>query len=112
MGLKEVEAVERGLKIQTTVVPLEYVPKAGAIRDTRGLIKLVVGDPSYRILGVHILSGQAADLVHIGVLAVKHKLTIGDIVNTVFVYPTMAEALKIAALSFRKDITKLSCCAE
>ena len=71
-----------------------------------------MGDPSYRTLGVHILSGQAADLIHIGMLAVKHKLTISDMVNTVFVYPTMAEALKIAALSFRKDATELSCCAE
>lgn len=112
VGLKEAEAVEKGLKIQTTVIPLEYVPKAAAIRDTRGLVKLVVGDPSYQILGVHMLSAQAADLIHIGVLAVKHKLNVGDIINTTFVYPTMAEALKIAALSFRKDVTKLSCCAE
>ena len=30
----------------------------------------------------------------------------------IHVYPTMAEALKIVALSFYRDIEKLSCCAE
>jgi hypothetical protein len=28
-----------------------------------------------------------------------------------FVYPTMAEALKIVAISFTKDVNRLSCCA-
>ena len=35
-----------------------------------------------------------------------------DFIDMVHVYPTMAEALKIAALSFFKDVSKLSCCAE
>ncbi len=50
--------------------------------------------------------------LHIGVLAVRHKLTVGDLLRATFVYPTLAEAFKIAALSFSKDVTKLSCCAQ
>lgn len=38
--------------------------------------------------------------------------TLGDFVGLVHVYPTMAEALKIAAISRFKDPSKLSCCAE
>ncbi|HEY9205604.1 MAG TPA: hypothetical protein VIO58_06750 [Candidatus Methanoperedens sp.] len=65
-----------------------------------------------RILGVHIVASLAADMIHEGVLAVKYGLTIDDIIDTVHVFPTMTEALKLVAQSFRKDVSKISCCAE
>lgn len=111
VGMKESVARASGRKVLTTVVPFEHVPKAGAIRDTRGLIKMVVDAKDYTILGVHILGPEAPDLIHLGVLAIQNKMTVGDVIRTVFVYPTMAEAFKIAAISFKKDVTKLSCCA-
>jgi mercuric reductase len=111
VGLREETARNLGKKVLTTVVPFEHVPKAGAIRDTRGLIKLVVDAKDYTILGVHILSDAAPDLIHLGVLAIQNRMTVGDVIRTVFVYPTLAEAFKIAAISFKKDVTKLSCCA-
>ncbi len=111
VGMKESVARASGRKVLTTVVPFEHVPKAGAIRDTRGLIKMVVDAKDYTILGVHILGPEAPDLIHLGVLAIQNKMMVGDVIRTVFVYPTMAEAFKIAAISFQKDVTKLSCCA-
>jgi mercuric reductase len=112
VGLKEEEARAQGYRVAVAKIPFEYVPKAAAIRDTRGLLKMVVDEKTYRILGVHLVSAEAADLIHIGVLAVRHKLTVGDLIRATFVYPTLAEAFKIAAISFKKDVTKLSCCAQ
>jgi len=43
-------------------------------------------------------------------LAIKHRMTIDDIIDTVHVFPTVAESLKIVALAFYKDVEKLSCC--
>ncbi len=111
VGLKEREAREKGFKVETTTLPFTLVPKAAAIRDTRGVFKMVVDASTYRILGVHIVAPDAADLIHLGTLAIRHKLTVGDLIRMVFVYPTMTEVYKIAALSFKKDVTKLSCCA-
>ena len=62
-----------------------------------------------RILGVHILADLAADMMHEAVMAIKYRLTIDDIIDTV---PTMSEAIKLVATSFKQDVTKLSCCAE
>ncbi len=112
VGLKEEEARARGHRVAVAKIPFAHVPKAGAVRDTRGLLKMVVDERTYRILGVHVLSAAAADLIPIGVLAVRHKLAVGDLVRATFVYPTLAEAFKIAAISFQKDVTKLSCCAQ
>src|SRR6266704_1659552 len=81
-------------------------------QDTRGLVKMVADASTGRILGVHILADNAADIIHEAVLAVKYRLTIDDIIDTVHVFPTMTESIKLAATSFRKDIDQLSCCAE
>ena len=112
VGLTEKEAHERGYNCACRTIAMSKVPKAVIIRETRGLVKMVADASTGRILGVHILADNAADIIHEAVLAVKHKLTIDDIIDTVHVFPTVAESIKLAATSFRKDIDQLSCCAE
>jgi mercuric reductase len=90
----------------------DLVPKAHIIGDTRGLVKLVADAENKQVVGLHILSPHAADLIHERVLAVKFGLTIDDIIDTVHVFPTLSEAIKLAAQSFYKDVGKLSCCTE
>jgi mercuric reductase len=92
---------------------MENVPKALTVNDIKGLIKMVV-DPQKknRIVGVHIISSIAADMIHEAVMAVKYRFTIDDIIDTVHVFPTMSESIKLVATSFKQDISKLSCCAE
>lgn len=112
VGLTEREVLERGYQCNCRTIEMKDVPKALITGQTRGLIKMVIDNRTHRILGVHILSDLAADMIHEGVLAVKHKLAIADIIDTVHVFPTMSEALKLAAQSFTKDVTSLSCCIE
>jgi len=112
VGLTEKGAHEHGIECACRTIPMAKVPKAVVVRDTRGLIKMVVNASTGRILGVHILADNAADVIHEAVLAVKYKLTIDDIIDTVHVFPTMTESIKLVATSFRKDIDQLSCCAE
>lgn len=112
VGLTEAEANRRGIKCACGILPLDLVPKAHVMGDTRGLVKLVADTESKRVVGLHILSPHAADLIHEGVLAVKFGLTIDDIVDTVHVFPTLSEGIKLAAQSFYKDVGNLSCCTE
>jgi mercuric reductase len=112
VGLTDREANEKGYKCACRTVEMSKVPKAITIRETRGLVKMVADNETGRILGVHILADNAADIIQEGVLAVKHKLTVDDIIDTVHVFPTIAESIKLAAVSFRKNLDELSCCAE
>ncbi|HEY5620888.1 MAG TPA: mercury(II) reductase, partial [Candidatus Bathyarchaeia archaeon] len=112
VGLTDREANEKGYQCACRTVEMSIVPKAMTIRETRGLVKMVAESSTGRILGVHILAENAADIIHEGVLAVKYKLTIDDIINTVHVFPTVSESIKLAAMSYRKDLSQLSCCAE
>ena len=49
--------------------------------------------------------------IQTAVLAIKHRLTVTDLADTLFPYLTTVEGLKLAALGFEKDVAKLSCCA-
>ncbi len=112
VGLTEAQAHAAGHRCRCTVVPMSAVPRAGAVRDPRGVIKMVLDADSEEVLGVSMLGLNAGEVVHEAAMALRFRATVHDFIDLVHVYPTMAEALKIVALSFFKDVTKLSCCAE
>ena len=91
---------------------MNYVPKARAIWDTRGLIKIIAEEVTETILGVHILAPDAAEVIHQAVMLVKNKMTVKDAAEKIDVYPTLSEMVKLCAQSFYKDVGKLSCCAD
>ena len=78
---------------------------------TRGLIKLVADAGRGRLLGAHILAPEGADSIQTAALAIRQGLTVHDLADMIFPYLTTVEGLKLAALSFDKDVAKLSCCA-
>lgn len=111
VGLTEQAAKQQGYEVQVSTVSLEHVPRALAARDTRGFIKLVADVPTGHILGAHIVAAEAGEVIQTAAFAIKVGLSIADITQTLFPYLTQVEGLKLAALAFNKDITRLSCCA-
>jgi mercuric reductase len=110
-GLTDDEAQERGYDCECRVLPLEHVPRALINRDTRGLIKLVAERDTGRLLGAHVLADGAGEVIATAVYALHNQMSVYDMGELWCPYLTMAEALKLAAQTFTRDITKLSCCA-
>jgi len=111
VGLNEAEAREAGYDVKTSVVPLDQVPRALAARDTRGLIKLVADRKTDKLLGGQIMAPEGSDSIQTLAMALKFGMTTKSLGETIFPYLTTVEGLKLAAQTFDKDITKLSCCA-
>ncbi len=112
VGITEKESMEKFGTCSCKTLLMKDVPKALIVNKTKGLIKMVVDPDTQQILGVHILSDLAADLIHEATLAVKYKMKVDDIIDTVHVFPTMSESIKLVATSFKKNLKKLSCCVE
>jgi mercuric reductase len=55
---------------------------------------------------------NAAEVIHEAAMGLHFGASIDDFARMLHVYPTMSEALKIAALSYTKDVSKMSCCAD
>lgn len=112
IGLSDVEANARGYVCDCRSIPMSLVPRAGAVRETRGVIKMVADRNTKKVLGVSMHGMNAAEVIHEAAMGLRFGASIDDFAGLLHVYPTMSEALKIAALSYTKDVSKMSCCAD
>lgn len=110
-GLTEAQAREQGFEVKVSDLPMTYVPRALAARDTRGLVKLVADVNTDKLLGAHILAPEAGEMIQLASMALKLGLTIAQLREMIFPYLTNVEGLKLATLAFDKDVAMLSCCA-
>jgi len=110
VGFTEDEQMKQMGVCACRTVSFADVPKAIIIHRTEGMIKMAIHPQTKQILGVYILAPNASELIAEAMMLVKNKNTIDDVVNSLPMFPTLSEAIKIVALSFTKDISKLSCC--
>ncbi|MFP3205470.1 MAG: mercury(II) reductase [Metallosphaera yellowstonensis] len=109
VGLTEREA-SKAREVESRIVMMEDVAKARILGETKGFIKMIVGKEDRKILGVHMMGENAAEVINEAALALKMRASIYDFIDTVHVFPTMGESLRLAALSFLGDVKKMSCC--
>ena len=111
VGLTDQQANAGGRSCECRVLPLEFVPRALVNRDTRGFIKLVAEEGTGRILGITAVAHDAGELAAAGVHLIASRTTVAELASRWAPYLTVAEGLKIAAQSYRTDVSRLSCCA-
>jgi mercuric reductase len=112
VGMAEREAIEAGHSCWCNTLPMSLVPRAGAIHDTRGIIKMVADARTNQVLGVTMIGNSAGEVIHEAAMALRLNAELGDFIDLLHVYPSMAESLKIIAISRFKNPEKLSCCAQ
>ncbi len=69
------------------------------VGDRWGMLKLLVDRKTFKLLGVHIIGDNAADLIHIGQAVMAFNGDVNYFIHSVFNYPTLAEAYKTAAFN-------------
>lgn len=110
VGLTEEQQIKEIGSCTCRTVLFDKIPKAIIIRRTEGMIKMAIHPETKVIMGVHILAPNAGELIAEAMMLVKNKNTIDDVINSLPMFPTLSEAIKLTAVSFYKDISKLSCC--
>lgn len=110
-GLTDAQAIARGIECECRVLPMSAVPRALVNRDTRGFVKIVAEAATGKIVGVSMVAEGAGDVIQSAVLAIQFGLTTAQVAATWAPYLTFAEAFKLAAQTFTRDVSKLSCCA-
>ena len=110
-GLTDEQAARQGIACECRVLPMTAVPRALVNRDTRGFVKIVAEADTGRVIGVSVVADGAGDVIQAAVYAIQFGLTTDQLAATWAPYLTFAEGLKLAAQTFTRDVTKLSCCA-
>lgn len=93
VGLTEAEAIAGGYPVVTATVEFNGLSRAIASDQRAGCVKLVVDRATHQILGGHILGAHAGELIAEVALAMRHRLPIPAISETIHSYPTMSEAV-------------------
>src|SRR5438105_15757429 len=80
------------------ITKYEELAKSQMLGYDQGMLKILFSPDTYKVFGVHVIGDRAAEIVHIGQAAMSLGAPIQYFRDTVFNYPTLAEAYKVAAL--------------
>lgn len=97
VGLTEDEAKASGLDIVTGQCQFKANPRARAVGEMEGLVKVIGEKKSGRLIGLHILGINASEMIHEGMIAIEKKATLHDLAYSPHGHPTFGEAIKEAA---------------
>ena len=98
VGRTEQQLTADKIPYEFGVAKYEELARAQMIGDETGMLKLLFNPETKQILGVHVIGERAAEILHIGQAVLAMGGTIEYFRDTVFNYPTLAEAFKVAAL--------------
>jgi NAD(P) transhydrogenase len=99
VGKTERQLTEEKIPYEVGVARYEELARGQILGDQTGKLKLLFDPRSLKLLGIHIIGEGATELVHIGQAIMNTGATIEYFRDTVFNYPTLAEAYKVAALN-------------
>lgn len=106
-GRTEVELTEESVPYEVGIARYRELARGQIVGDSYGMLKLLVAPSTRHVLGVHVFGTGAADLVHIGQAVMGCGGTVDYLVDTVFNYPTLSEAYKVAALDVTNKLRAL-----
>lgn len=98
VGQTEETLTENRVPYEIGIARYREIARGAIMGATQGLLKILFHRENRKILGVHIIGHSAAELIHIGQSVLAFGGGLDYFVNTVFNYPTLAEAYKVAAL--------------
>jgi NAD(P) transhydrogenase len=98
IGKTEQELTEMKIPYEFGAARFDELAKGGIMGVNIGYLKILFDPESLKLLGVHIVGETATELIHIGQAVLSLGATIEYFRDTVFNYPTLAEAYKVAAL--------------
>jgi NAD(P) transhydrogenase len=99
VGRTEQQLTEARVPYEVGVAKYEELAKGQILGDETGMLKLLFDPDTLRLLGAHAIGEGATELIHIGQAVLALGGTIEYFRDTVFNYPTLAEAYKVAALA-------------
>ena len=102
VGKTEQQCMKQGIEIKGGTFPLAASGRARAMNATDGQVKIISDVETDEVLGVHIFSAQASELIASAVLMMEMQATSEDIAMTMFAHPTLSESLHEAALAVSK----------
>jgi len=98
VGANEEQLTAQKVPYEVGVAKYAELAKSMMLGDESGMLKLLFDRNTRKLLGVHAIGQRATEIIHIGQAVLSYGGSIEYFRDTVFNYPTLAEAYKVAAL--------------
>ena len=98
VGQTEEKLTEAKVPYEVGMAKYKELAKSMMLGDESGMLKLLFDRNTRKLLGVHAIGQRATEIIHIGQAVLAYGGSIEYFRDTVFNYPTLAEAYKVAAL--------------
>ncbi len=100
VGLTEKEAKEKNLLVKVGTAYFKGNARARCYGYKEGLVKVVGETKSGRLIGLHIFGPHASEMIGEGVIALQKGVTVNELAHASHAHPTLAEAIKDAAIAY------------
>ena len=107
IGLTEADAINQFGEVVVGRAQYSEVARGCISGDRDGFVKLIAEPENLRVVGVHIIGTSAAELLHIGQMAILAGWSAENFVDNIFNFPTFAEAYRIAAFDIVKQAQRV-----
>ena len=97
VGKTEEQLTAAGIPYEAGVAQYKELARGQLLGDDTGMLKLLIHQDNHQILGVHVIGTGATELIHIGQAVMALGGSVDYFINSVFNFPTLAEAYKVAA---------------
>ena len=95
--------IAAGVKYKSGSFPIKALGRARASMDLMGMVKILADAETDEVLGVHMVSPRAADMIMEAVTAMEYRASAEDMARICNPHPTYTEATKEAALAATGD---------
>ena len=102
VGKTEQQLKQEGREIKTGQFPFMANGRALGMGNADGFVKMIADAKTDEILGVHIVSTNASDLIAEAVAAMEFKAASEDIGRVCHPHPSLSEVMREAALAVEK----------
>jgi NAD(P) transhydrogenase len=99
VGKTEQQLTDANIPYEAGIAQYRELARGQLLGDTDGMLKLLIHQTEHTVLGVHAIGTGATELIHIGQAIMAMKGKVDYFINSVFNFPTLAEAYKVAALN-------------
>jgi dihydrolipoyl dehydrogenase len=102
VGSGEEELKQQGREYRVGTYPFSATPRAKTMAETDGLVKMIADARTDRLLGVLIVGPRASEMIAEAAIAMEFGASAEDLALSTHAHPTLAEAMKEAALAVDK----------
>lgn len=102
VGMYEKEAQEKGIPVDTFVIPMKEVDRALLDGEEKGFVKIHIKRGTDKIVGATIVARHAGEMISELTLAIAGNVGLKTISSVIHPYPTQAEAIRKAADAYNR----------